>query len=136
LALFGHAAVVAECPLLRDELTKLRRGLRSEFDPTPCMTRFATAGIIEVAREVDANDPGRVKDGTIPFRADRSSRGSSPREFSSMQLDEVVHAYRLLACELEMVGGHTVVAALLIQLRHHGEVLDKVRREAAEKNAN
>jgi hypothetical protein len=25
------------------------------------MTRFATAGIIEVAREVDANDPGRVK---------------------------------------------------------------------------
>ena len=47
-----------------------------------------------------------------------------------MQLDEVVHAYRLLACELEQVVGHTVVAALLIQLRHHGEVLDKVRRHA------
>jgi hypothetical protein len=30
--LFGQAAVVAECPLLRDELTKVRRGLRSEFD--------------------------------------------------------------------------------------------------------
>ena len=32
-ALFGDAAVVAECPLLRDERTKLRRGPRSEFDP-------------------------------------------------------------------------------------------------------
>src|ERR1700738_4335760 len=58
----------------------------------------------------------------------RPSRGSIPREFSGMQLDEVVHAYRLLACELEQVVGHTVVAALLVQLRHHGEVLDDVRR--------
>ena len=33
LALFAHAAVVAACPLLRDERTKLRRGPRSEFDP-------------------------------------------------------------------------------------------------------
>jgi hypothetical protein len=33
LALFGHAAVVAECPLLRCR-TKLRRWPRSEFDPS------------------------------------------------------------------------------------------------------
>jgi hypothetical protein len=33
-----------------------------------------------------------------------------------VQLDEVVHADRLLACELEQVIGHTVVAALLVQL--------------------
>jgi hypothetical protein len=31
MALFGHAAAFAECPLLRDERTKLRRGPRSEF---------------------------------------------------------------------------------------------------------
>jgi hypothetical protein len=61
---------------------------------------------------------------------DRSSRDSIPREFSGMQLDEVVHADRLLTCELEQVVGHTVVAALLVQLRHHGEVLDDVRRHA------
>jgi hypothetical protein len=30
-----------------------------------------------------------------------------------MQLDEVVHADRLLACEVEQVVGHTIVAALL-----------------------
>src|SRR5260370_9147467 len=60
----------------------------------------------------------------------RSSRGSIPREFSGMQLDEVVHADRLLACEVEQVVGHTIVAALLVQLRHHGEVLDNVRRHA------
>ena len=45
-----------------------------------------------------------------------------------MQLDEVVRADRLLACELEYVVGHTVVAALLVHLRHHGEVFDDVRR--------
>jgi len=45
--------------------------------------------------------PLRQDETTIPIRTDRSSRGSSPREFSGMQLDEVVHAYRLLACELE-----------------------------------
>ena len=48
-----------------------------------------------------------------PTRTDRSSRGSSSREFSGMQLDEVVHADRLLACEVEQVVGHTIVAALL-----------------------
>ena len=47
-----------------------------------------------------------------------------------MQLDEVVHADRLLACEIEQVVGHTIVAALLVQLRHHREVLDSVRRHA------
>jgi hypothetical protein len=35
----GHAAVVAECPLLMDERTKLRRGPRSEFDPNATSTR-------------------------------------------------------------------------------------------------
>jgi hypothetical protein len=34
VALFGHAALVAECPLLKDERTKLRRGPRPEFEPT------------------------------------------------------------------------------------------------------
>ena len=71
----------------------------------------------------------RTRDGT-PRSPDRSSRGSIPREFSGMQLDEVVHADRLLACELEQVVGHTVIAALLVQLRHDGEVLDDVRRHA------
>jgi len=52
------------------------------------------------------------------------------REFRGMQLDEVVHADWLLACELEQVVGHTVVAAFLVHLRHHGEVLDDVRRHA------
>ena len=51
-------------------------------------------------------------------------------EFSGVRLDEVVHADRLLACEFEQAIGHTVVAALLVQLRHHGEVLDDVRRHA------
>jgi hypothetical protein len=37
-----------------------------------------------------------------------------PREFSGVQLDEVVHADRLLACKLEQVVGHAVVAALLV----------------------
>ena len=61
----------------------------------------------------------------------RSSRGSISREFSGMQLDEVVHADRLLAGELEQVVGHTVVAALLVQLRHYGKVLDDVRGHAS-----
>jgi hypothetical protein len=60
----------------------------------------------------------------------RSSLDFRPREFSGVQLDEVVHADRLLACEFEQVIGHTVVAALLVQLSHHGEVLDDVRRHA------
>jgi hypothetical protein len=41
-----------------------------------------------------------------------SSRGFLSREFSGMQFDEVVHAERLLACELEQILGHMVVAAL------------------------
>jgi hypothetical protein len=61
----------------------------------------------------------------------RSSRGTIPREFSGMQLDEVEHADRLLAGELEQVVGHSVVAALLVQLRHYGEVLDDVRRHTS-----
>ena len=42
LALFGHAAVFAECPLLRDERTKLRRGPRSEFDPKETLALTST----------------------------------------------------------------------------------------------
>ena len=61
---------------------------------------------------------------------DRLSLDFRPREFSGVQLDEVVHTDRPLACEFEQVIGHTVVAALLVQLRHHGEVLDDVRRHA------
>src|SRR6516162_3173247 len=60
--------------------------------------------------------------------SDRSSRGSSSREFSGMQPDEVVHADRLLACEVEKVVGHSIVATLFVQLRHHGEVLNNVSR--------
>ena len=41
-----------------------------------------------------------------------------------------MHADRLLARELEQVVGHSVVAALLVQLRHHGEMLDDVRGHA------
>src|SRR5258705_6138204 len=33
MALFGHAGVVAPCPLLGDERTWLRRAARSESDP-------------------------------------------------------------------------------------------------------
>ncbi len=47
-----------------------------------------------------------------------------------MQLDEVVHADWLLACELEQVVGHAIVPTLLGQLRHHGEVLDDVHWHA------
>src|SRR5215475_12184591 len=65
-----------------------------------------------------------------PRRTDRSSRGSVPREFRGMQLYVLVHADWLLACELKQVVGHTVVAALLVHLRHHGEVLDDVRWHA------
>ena len=61
---------------------------------------------------------------------DQLSLDCRPREFSSVQLDEVVHADRLLACELEQIIGHTVVAALLVQVRHHREVLDDVCRHA------
>ena len=58
----------------------------------------------------------------------RSGRGSLAREFSGMQFDKVVHAERLLARELKQILGHTVIAALLGQLRHHAEVLDRMRR--------
>jgi hypothetical protein len=67
----------------------------------------------------------------IPARwTDCSSRGSLQREFRGMQLDEVVHTDWLLACELEQIVGHTVVPALLVQLRHHGEVFDDVHWDA------
>ena len=60
----------------------------------------------------------------------RSGRDSLAREFSGMQFDKVVHAERLLARELKQILGHTVVAVLLGQLRHHAEVLDRMRRHA------
>jgi hypothetical protein len=44
----------------------------------------------------------------------RSSLDFRPREFSGVQLDEVIHADRLLACKFEQVVGHAVVAALLV----------------------
>jgi hypothetical protein len=48
-----------------------------------------------------------------------------------MQLNEIIYADRLLACELEHVFGHTVVTTLLVQLCHHREVFDDVRRQTA-----
>jgi hypothetical protein len=65
-------------------------------DPSLCESRHSSAS------------PNR----SLPD-AGRSSRGSLPREFSGMQFDEVVHAHRLLACELEQILGHAVIAALL-----------------------
>jgi hypothetical protein len=41
---------------------------------------------------------------------------------AACNLTKSCNADRLLACEFEQVIGHTVVAALLVQLCHHGEV--------------
>src|SRR5512147_1447130 len=49
------------------------------------------------------------------------------REFSGMELDEVVHARRRLASELEEVVSHAVVTPLLVELGRHCEVVDEVR---------
>ena len=51
----------------------------------------------------------------------------SRSEFSGMQLDEVVHARRLLTRELEQIVGHAIVATPLVEFGHHREVRDDVR---------
>ena len=50
------------------------------------------------------------------------------REFSSVKLDEVVHARRHLARELEEIVSHAVVTPLLVELGHRCEVVDEMRR--------
>ena len=44
----------------------------------------------------------------------QSNLDFKPCEFSGVQLDEVIHADRHLACKLEQVVGYAVVAALFV----------------------
>ena len=70
------------------------------------------SGRMSATQQIDAS--GQTETFPVPHAVGRSSLDFGPREFSGVPLDEVVHADRPLACKLEQVVGHAVVAALLV----------------------
>jgi hypothetical protein len=73
--------------------------------------------VLQVSRRLGDLSLRRNVDSSRPVG--RSSPDFRPREFSGVQLDEVVHADRLLAGELEKIVRHAVVAPLLVEFGHH-----------------
>jgi len=78
MALFGHGAVVAACPLLGDQRTYLRCRPRSPFGP-----------------EADINSGS--------FRAPRCT-SVNPASVSGSPTEEVEEAAAFLACEAQGLG--------------------------------